>query len=127
MTETKASKSRKAAPKKQPPSQPRTAALCSVPECGRPTLARRLCQTHHRQLRETGKVGTIRPYLKRNSDTVKFAGLRLSPLCAQRLQERAHETGTSLGATIAGVLQAWTERVERRRKTSKSNRVDTRG
>jgi len=121
-TKSRDSKGRKAAPKKKPPSKPRPAALCTVPDCGRPTYARRLCQTHHRQQRVMGAIGTIRPYHKRTADTVKLAGLRLSPACAQRLQQRALGAGTSLGATIAGVLEAWTDRGERRRKTSRNNR-----
>ncbi len=57
--------------------------LCSSRGCGRPKYARGLCQTHHRQMLDAGKLKPIRPYRKRSADTVKLAGLRLTsyPLC----------------------------------------------
>jgi hypothetical protein len=55
----------------------------------------------------TGKVGPIRPYRKRSDGTVKFAGLRLSSQCAEKVQARAERTGLSFGATIAEILEGW--------------------
>jgi hypothetical protein len=87
---------------------------CIVPECGRDFYARGLCQTHHRQLLTTGKVGTIRPYRQRSDGTVKFAGLRLSPHCAEMVRAHADRTGLSHGATIAKILEGWHARKKAR-------------
>jgi len=80
---------------------------CIVPDCGRPPYARGLCQTHHRQKTTTGKLHEIRPYRKRTPGTVKVAGLRLSPHCADTVRAHAARTGLSLGATIAQILETW--------------------
>jgi len=90
--------------------------MCRVRSCGRRTYARGLCQTHHRQLLQTGKVGTIRPYRPRSLQTVKFAGLRLSENCADRLEAYAEQRGIARGAAIADILEAWNEK---RRKESR--------
>jgi hypothetical protein len=64
-----------------------------------------MCQTHHRQLMITGTVKPIRPYRKRNAGTVKFSGLRLSPLCARTVDAYAAEREISRGAAIAEILE----------------------
>ncbi len=80
---------------------------CIVPDCGRPAYARGLCQTHHRQLLTTGKLKAIRPYRKRSTGTVKFSGLRLSPECAELVEQYAESNSVSLGAAIAFILEEW--------------------
>jgi len=79
--------------------------LCKVPECGRRNYTQGLCQTHSRQARTTGTIKPIRRSRRRFQGTVKFAGLRLSPDCARRLNGLAEERGLSVGATIADVLE----------------------
>jgi hypothetical protein len=66
-----------------------------------------LCQTHHRQLITTGELKPIRPYRRRRPDTVKLAGLRLTPPCAEALERRAKSRGLSMGAVIADLLEEW--------------------
>jgi len=91
-----------------PPSRiPRDSNVCIVPDCGRPAYARGLCQTHHRQLLTTGKLKAIRPYRKRSAGTVKFSGLRLTPECADQVEEYAKTNQVSLGAAIAFILEEW--------------------
>jgi hypothetical protein len=80
---------------------------CIVPDCGRPPYARGLCQTHHRQKTTTGKLREIRPYRKRTPGTVKVAGLRLTPQCADAVRAHAAQIGLSLGAAIAQFLETW--------------------
>jgi hypothetical protein len=84
--------------------------MCTVRGCGRRSYARGLCQTHHRQLLQTGKVGTIRPYRPRSGETVKFAGLRLSDDCAEKLESYALRHGIARGAAIADILEAWNKK-----------------
>lgn len=79
--------------------------LCNVPKCGRPRYAKGFCQTHHRQLLTKGTIKPIRPYRRRSPETVKCAGLRLSPACAENLEEQAERQGLSLGAIIADILE----------------------
>jgi hypothetical protein len=81
--------------------------LCKVPECGRGSFARELCQTHHRQWLTTGKVKPIRPYRKRSPGTMKFAGLRLTPHCVAMVDAYAKQRGLSEGAAIAEILEGW--------------------
>jgi len=85
---------------------------CGEPDCGRPSYARGLCQTHHRQLITTGKTKPIRPYRRRTAGTVKFSGLRLSERCAELLGHAARRKGLSQNAVIAEVLEAWRATVE---------------
>jgi hypothetical protein len=99
------SKTRK--PRKSPTTK---AKKCAVPECDRPSYARGLCQTHHRQLMTTGKLGSIRPYRQRQAGTVKLCGLRLTPGCAEMLEQVAKERDLSYGALIAEILEAWNNR-----------------
>jgi len=108
------SKPRPSAPK--PPKLPNTHALasvsslisvCKVKGCGRNEYVRGRCQTHHRQFLKTGKVTAIRPYRKRDSGTVKFAGLRLKGPTIDALTALAKQKGLSNGATIAHVLEEW--------------------
>jgi hypothetical protein len=94
-------------PKKQgKPEQP-SPRDCIAPDCGRPAYAGGLCQTHHRQSITTGKLSPIRPYRKRTAGTVKFAGLRITPGCAEQLRKVARRKGLSYGAAIAAVLEGW--------------------
>ncbi|HLL54319.1 MAG TPA: hypothetical protein VK447_12265 [Myxococcaceae bacterium] len=88
--------------KKHPKQRP---GECIAPDCGRPAYARGFCQTHHRQLMTTGKVKPIRPYRKRSTGTVKFAGLRLTHHCAQTVKAYAKKRGLSQGAAIAEILE----------------------
>ena len=80
---------------------------CIAPGCGRLPYARGLCQTHHRQKTTTGKLSPIRPYRERTPGTVKVAGLRLTPQCADAVRAHAAQIGLSLGAAIAQFLEAW--------------------
>ena len=80
---------------------------CVILGCGRPSYARRMCQTHHRQLLTTGRTKEIRPYRPRTPDTVKFAGLRLTPKCAAKIARFAKATRRSHGAAIAALLEDW--------------------
>ncbi len=80
---------------------------CSAPECGRDSYSRGLCQTHRRQLMTTGVLKRIRPYRKRSAGTVKFAGLRLTPFCAEKVTAYAKERDLSEGAAIAEILEDW--------------------
>lgn len=86
----------------------RTPNVCEIPGCGRPRSARGLCQTHHRQLRDTGAIHPIRPYRSRTPGTTKFAGLRLTPECVAQLEKTAERHGLSHGAAIAEILERWT-------------------
>jgi hypothetical protein len=79
--------------------------ICAVPGCGRRAYAQDLCQTHHRQMMTVGRVKPIRPYRKRSQETIKFAGLRLTPACAQRIRQHAEREGSSFGAVIAEILE----------------------
>ena len=79
--------------------------LCSFPECGRPSYARGLCQTHNHQMRTLGQLRPIRPYRPRTPGTVKFAGFRLSASCARKLRKYAAARGLTPGAAIAEVLE----------------------
>jgi hypothetical protein len=56
----------------------------------------------------TGKVKPIRPYRKRSTGTVKFAGLRLSAPCVERVKALAKAQELSEGAAIARILEDWT-------------------
>ncbi len=84
--------------------------------CGRPAYARGLCQTHHRQHLELGRTRAIRPYRPRAANTVKFAGLRLTPRCAATLERYASSKGLARGAAIAELLEQWVTRRKRRRR-----------
>jgi len=90
-----------AAPTPKPP--------CSVKDCGRPTYSDGLCQTHHRRRKLGLPLTPIRPYRTRSTETTKFAGLRLSPLCVDRIKRRAEKDGLSYGAAIADILECWHE------------------
>jgi len=82
--------------------------LCQVPGCGRTRYGRQdHCQTHHRQMLETGTVRPIRPYRPRSSGTVKFAGLRLSPEVVREIERICARKRISQGAAIALALEAW--------------------
>ena len=96
-----------AGPRKRRPRAQDEQPSCIVPGCGRPPYARGLCQTHHRQKTTTGKLREIRPYRKRTPGTLKLAGLRLTPQCADAVRAQAAQTGLSLGATIAQLLETW--------------------
>jgi len=92
--------------------------LCRVEKCGRRSYARRLCQTHHRQMRTSGKVKPIRPYRRRQPGTVKFAGLRLSPSCAAKVDAHATKLGIARGAAIAAILEDWLAEMVKERAQS---------
>ena len=79
--------------------------ICNVPDCGRRAYAKGRCQTHHQHVRTKGTPRPIHPYRTRVPGTVKFAGLRLSPQCAEQLQRLSQQRGLSMGAAIADVLQ----------------------
>jgi len=81
--------------------------FCKVPNCGRRAYARKVCQTHHRQLMTARKLQPIRPYRKRTDGTVYFAGLRLSRRCAEKVDAYAREQGIAHGAAIATILEDW--------------------
>lgn len=87
-----------------------TPRICKVPGCGRPRAARELCQTHDRQLRTTGELTRIRPYRARSSETVQYAGFRLSPECAEHIEQLTFEQGRSRGAVITEILEEWGKR-----------------
>lgn len=80
-----------------------------VEQCGRPSYANGLCQTHHRQMRTSGELKSIRRYRKRRPDTVKFSGLRLTRHCIECVEAYAEERGLSSGAAIAEILESWNE------------------
>ena len=102
--------------KRQRPKHPKPRpGECVAPHCGRPSYARGLCQTHHRQLITTGKVKPIRPYRKRSPGTVKFAGLRLTSMCVETVEAYAAERGISHGAAIAEILEDWCASFGKRR------------
>jgi len=86
---------------------PSLAKVCKVKECGRPEYARGYCQTHHRQVLNTGKVSAIRPYRARDAGTEKFAGLRLNKRTIEAVRAIAKEKGISDSAAIAFVLEEW--------------------
>jgi len=92
-------------PRTAPPPKP----PCEVEGCGRPAYSGGLCQTHHRRRKLGLPLEPIRPYRKRSPDTTKFAGLRLSPLCVDRIKRRAEKRGLSYGAAIADILERWYE------------------
>jgi len=96
--------------------------VCTFPKCDRSRYSRDYCQTHSRQFLTTGKLKPVRHYRPRTPGTVKFAGLRLSPECAARLDELAEQRGHSVGATIADVLERAV--VKRRKPTAARQRKD---
>ena len=100
---------RKRARKKpaKPQHPPPLPGFCKVPNCGRRSYARKVCQTHHRQLMTAGKLQPIRPYRKRTDGTVKFAGLRLTRGCAAKVGAYATEQGIARGDAIARILEDW--------------------
>jgi hypothetical protein len=61
-------------------------------------------------MKTTGKVTAIRPYRTRQPGTVKLAGLRLTPSCAETLKRTAKERGISHGGLIAEVVEDWNKR-----------------
>lgn len=88
----------------------RGASPCSVSGCGRPAYAKGMCQTHHRQMLQTGKTKPIRPYRERTKGTVKLVGFRVSAECADLINSTAAKRGLSLGAVISDVLEDWNSR-----------------
>jgi hypothetical protein len=92
------------------PKRPAPRDRCTVAECGRPSRAQGLCQTHHRQLLTAGKLEPIRPYRERRPGTVKLGGLRLTVPCAETVKAYAEQHGLSLGAAIADILEGWNAR-----------------
>ena len=105
-------RTQRASPQRKPghPKLPKPegdADTCSVEACGRPSYARGLCQTHHRQMLTTGKLKPIRAYRRRSPGTVKFAGLRLTPLCVEQVESYAERHEISPGAAIAAILEEW--------------------
>ena len=88
---------------------------CEVANCGRPRSAYGYCQSHYRQIRETGHTNPIRPYRPRASGTIKYAGLRITPACAQAIERFAKKYDLSNGAAIAAVLESWAQPRNRRR------------
>jgi len=98
------------------------AAICRVAQCGRRSYARGLCQTHHRQMKTTGRTRSIRPYRPRSGGTVRYAGLRLTPECARRLTAHAEAHDISRGAAIADILEDW-----HRHQRSQDGQVVSRG
>jgi hypothetical protein len=99
---------------------PKKKTTCVAPDCDRPTYARGLCQTHHRQFRALGELGPIRPYRERTPGTGKLSGLRLSPRCIELIEQKAQREGLSVGAAIAGILEEWVRGAARkgRRRTA---------
>lgn len=87
---------------------------CVVADCGRPRNAHGYCQTHGRQMRDTGRIRPIRPYRSRSAGTTKFAGLRLTPGCAQAIKRHAKTHNLSHGAAITTVLERWAKSRTRR-------------
>ena len=81
--------------------------VCMVPNCGRRSYARGLCQTHHKQFLATGEVKPIRPYRPRSTGTITFSGLRLSKNAAREVDRKAARERTSRGAAVAAILEAW--------------------
>ena len=94
----------------KPPHPPPSRGVCMVPDCGRRSYARKVCQTHYRQLKTARKLQPIRPYRKRSDGTVKFAGLRLTRGCAEKVDAYATEQGIALGDAIARILEDWVAR-----------------
>jgi len=88
-------------------SKPLTPERCTAPACGRRAYVGGLCQTHHRQKKTTGQLQPIRPYRRRKPGTVKFAGLRLTPTCADLIAEHAQARHLSVGAALAEILEGW--------------------
>lgn len=84
--------------------------VCEFPECGRPAYAHGLCQTHDRQKRNGQALRPIRRYRPRVTGTQKFAGLRLSALCSDQIDEFAEENGLSRTAAISEILERWNPR-----------------
>jgi hypothetical protein len=74
-----------------------------------------MCQTHHRQWVTSGRTWPIRPYRRRAPNTVKFAGLRLTPTSARAIARYAEARGLSHSAAIAQLLEQWTGRSGRGR------------
>ena len=100
-------------PKNPDRAEPALRHPCNVPGCGRRAYCQQRCQTHHRQWKTRGRIEPIRPYLRRNAKTVKLAGLRLSPECAEWLTLQAQGQSQSLCATISQVLEDGHRRARR--------------
>jgi len=84
--------------------------LCSVPGCGRTQYAVQMCQTHHRQMLQTGTTKPIRLYHRRSKKTVKYSGIRLLEAAAAYLDELSKGRKVSRGATMAQIIEAWVSR-----------------
>jgi len=108
---------------RQKPARPQhpksSSGICKEPECGRKSYARGLCQTHHRQLLTTGNLKPIRPYRKRESGTVKFAGLRLTRGCAAKVGAYATEQRIGHSAAISKILEEWVAQGAKRARRAK--------
>jgi hypothetical protein len=65
-------------------------------------------------MQTTGRIRAIRPYRKREPGTVKFAGLRLTPGCAETLERVSKARGLAHSALITRILEGWYSRATRR-------------
>jgi len=99
-------------PPSEPPEPPQSTEpqICEFEGCGRPFYTKGLCQTHHRQRQATGTLKPIRRYRDRSCGNIKFAGLRLTPYCVERIQRIVDARGISVSAALSEILDAWARR-----------------
>lgn len=90
--------------------------ICSVRHCGRPVKALRLCQTHWKYFKKTGKVGgAIDPKRPGRKGTIRVNGHTFTAECADTLKRHAEKNGLSVTAVITDVLEGWAFRRNKRK------------
>jgi hypothetical protein len=75
--------------------------------------ARRLCQSHYKQHRESGRVWKLERYRPRRKGTARLSGLSLTREAADKVRRVASERGLAPSRLITDVLEDWAQRKHR--------------
>jgi predicted nucleic acid-binding Zn ribbon protein len=84
--------------------------VCTFEDCGRPSRALGLCQTHYKHQRKFGKPRPINPKRQGREGTVRYSGLSLTTECAQAIDKLATRQGLAPNAIITDILESWAKR-----------------
>lgn len=84
--------------------------ICIFEDCGRPSRALGLCQTHYKHLRKFGKPRPINPKRQGREGTVRYSGLSLTKECAAAIDKLARRTHLAPNAIITDILEGWAKR-----------------
>ena len=84
--------------------------VCTFGDCGRPSRALGLCQTHYKHQRKFGKPRPINPKRQGREGTVRYSGLSLTTECAQAIDKLATRQGLAPNAIITDILESWAKR-----------------